>query len=799
MYLRLERLERRVLCAADPRTPILAAAQAAGAPAGAADLTIEPLLPTPINGATADKPQSKLWKHGGTWWGVFPDRSGTYVWRLDDTSWTPVLKLSDANSYRADVKAVGDVTHILLFQPAGSKLASVEYVPANLGSYRLWAERPALVDLALAAGVETATIDSDCTGRLWLASDGGSEIEVRYSDAPYSQWDGPIRLANSVTDDDIAAVTALADCSVGVMWSNQNTRRFGFRVHAAGNPPTSWSDDEVPAGASAVADGSGMADDHIHLAFAANGTLYAAVKTGYESSGLPLIGLLVRHADGSWDPLHRVDTRGTRPIVLVDDAAGQVLVVYTAANQGGAIVVRESAASPIAFGDRVSLLNGVGLNNVSGTKQPLAGEAVLIAGGSGTLRGARLRIAPPASNRAPIVSAGPDRTVDLESEAVLDGTVQDDGRPAPPGAVQSLWSVLDGPGTVRFGDATSASTTAQFSAPGVYRLRLSADDSSLTASDDVVVTVLAATSTTVSFQDGVAPTANYSGTRDASILSQVPTVNLGASNRLNVDGAPDMATLIRWDTTAIPAGSRVQAATITVHVTGRTADTYELYALKRDWSELQVTWKRPASGGSWQLAGAQGAADRDTTVLGTVTSPTTGVVTITLNEQGLAALQRWVDEPASNFGIILQDYPAAHDRIHFNSRDTRTQANRPKLTVQYVAGPVSPGGGAGSRQVESQPAAESDSRLAFGTRQVRSDRSSGPPPALRVGVAAATRGLPAVYPPLIGRGQHRADDAVEVVAVPPGQVRIEIDDVAGPDQYGLFWVSAGFDQVDMDE
>ena len=41
-----------------------------------------------------------------------------------------------------------------------------------------------------------------------------------------------------------------------------------------------------------------MADDHIHLAVASNGTLYAAVKTSYDSSGYPKIALLVRRRVG---------------------------------------------------------------------------------------------------------------------------------------------------------------------------------------------------------------------------------------------------------------------------------------------------------------------------------------------------------------------------------------------------------------------------------------------------------------------------------------------------------------------
>lgn len=94
-----------------------------------------------------------------------------------------------------------------------------------------------------------------------------------------------------------------------------------------------------------------------------------------------------------------------------------------------------------------------------------------------------------APNRAPLVNAGADQTVTLPASATLAGTVSDDGLPNPPGAVTVIWSVIDGPGTVSFANPNSVSTTASFSAAGVYVLRLTASDGVLGSSDDVIVTV----------------------------------------------------------------------------------------------------------------------------------------------------------------------------------------------------------------------------------------------------------------------------------------------------------------------
>jgi hypothetical protein len=92
-------------------------------------------------------------------------------------------------------------------------------------------------------------------------------------------------------------------------------------------------------------------------------------------------------------------------------------------------------------------------------------------------------------NQAPVVNAGPDHTITLPSTANLNGAVSDDGLPTPPGAVTINWTAVSGPGTVTFADPNAATTTATFSAAGVYVLRLTANDSALYTSDDITVTV----------------------------------------------------------------------------------------------------------------------------------------------------------------------------------------------------------------------------------------------------------------------------------------------------------------------
>jgi uncharacterized repeat protein (TIGR01451 family) len=153
----------------------------------------------------------------------------------------------------------------------------------------------------------------------------------------------------------------------------------------------------------------------------------------------------------------------TADVFLCDDIA----YVVTVTNTGDLPLVDVVVQDPI-----------IGLN-----------ETVdLDVGESRTFTGIYHTCAPPV-NQAPAVYAGADQTITLPANAVLDGTVTDDGLPSPP-ALTTLWTMVSGPGTVTFANASAVDTTATFSAPGTYVLRLAANDGALSASDDVTITVL---------------------------------------------------------------------------------------------------------------------------------------------------------------------------------------------------------------------------------------------------------------------------------------------------------------------
>jgi hypothetical protein len=87
----------------------------------------------------------------------------------------------------------------------------------------------------------------------------------------------------------------------------------------------------------------------------------------------------------------------------------------------------------------------------------------------------------------PMLKAGIDRVVVLGGKTFLNGTVKSLQSDASDATVS--WSKESGPGDVNFENASSPTTTARFSSPGQYVLKLSAKEGDLSSSSTLNVTV----------------------------------------------------------------------------------------------------------------------------------------------------------------------------------------------------------------------------------------------------------------------------------------------------------------------
>jgi hypothetical protein len=89
-------------------------------------------------------------------------------------------------------------------------------------------------------------------------------------------------------------------------------------------------------------------------------------------------------------------------------------------------------------------------------------------------------------NVAPVANAGPDNSVVVNQQVALAGSATD----ADLDALTYLWTVLSGPGTATFVDATDPLSLVSFDTVGSYELQLEVDDGTDTDTDTMTMTVV---------------------------------------------------------------------------------------------------------------------------------------------------------------------------------------------------------------------------------------------------------------------------------------------------------------------
>lgn len=182
------------------------------------------------------------------------------------------------------------------------------------------------------------------------------------------------------------------------------------------------------------------------------------------------------------------------------------------------------------------------------------------------------------------------------------------------------------------------------------------------------------------FQQGLN---GYAGAKDVTIYSASPTRNLGSASTLGMQGTQRRSSLMAWDLTQIPVTAKIQKVDITFNTMNASVNNFAIYDIKQPWVESQASWNNYATGKTWVSVGAASVSDRGTTSLGVFSSRALGTYTLTLNTAGLALVQNWVKNPATNRGIIFDDNLAA-DLATVSSKEDANVNNRPKLSVTYT-------------------------------------------------------------------------------------------------------------------
>jgi hypothetical protein len=369
------------------------------------------------SGTTEDKPQSKLWYHDGSWWGILPydnpsdpqnaQKKGLNFYRLENgvfvrQSFAAAL-VGTSNGKRADVLWNGTHLFVLVYKKGVTTQILRKYQYDALTtptSYKLADGFPANgVTLTFVSGSETATIAQDSTpeGKLWIAYMAGTtttgfKIRVIWStNLEHTAWSMEHVLHEGVDKDDLAAVAAFGappDARVGVLWSNQvSPTNFGFKFHADGDPETTWSLVEtLPPGPPNQND---VADDHIHLIVTPLQDVIAVTKSNTQSR---IHVRVLSKVDDQWSwstPVlvsSLVSGNATRPVVLYEQTNDEVYVFYTylgnPTSQIDKIVYKKAPLSNLAslsIAPAITVMStSVNLNDVTSTKDEVDTNSSLV-------------------------------------------------------------------------------------------------------------------------------------------------------------------------------------------------------------------------------------------------------------------------------------------------------------------------------------------------------------------------------------------------------------------------------------
>lgn len=359
---------------------------------------------TSVTAPTGDKPQSKLWHADGSWWGVLWSTSvkkftihkfnlateATDAWTSTGVAVDTRRKSQSDVLWDAGQRKLYVMTHLKDIDTTtadrGIKVLRFGYAS---GTYSL-----EMTKTVVNGAVESAVLDKDSTGRLWVtyaapADKGTRSVKVLHSTTNDATWTEPFTLpvdssATTTDDDDISTVVAYGDADgrkIGVLWSNARTSKLYFASHVDGAPADQWT-------LTTLCSAALCPDDHLNIKSIdsdTSGNLYAVVKTSLNDSSSakaddPLMVVYRLNPTGSWSSTTAwtVADDVTRAIVVLDSENRNAhLFAAGPCCSGGTIYTKTSSFDDLRFPTGLGtpymrsekLANGENINNPTSTKQ----------------------------------------------------------------------------------------------------------------------------------------------------------------------------------------------------------------------------------------------------------------------------------------------------------------------------------------------------------------------------------------------------------------------------------------------
>jgi len=192
----------------------------------------------------------------------------------------------------------------------------------------------------------------------------------------------------------------------------------------------------------------------------------------------------------------------------------------------------------------------------------------------------------------------------------------------------------------------------------------------------------------ITFQDGLSPTASYVGIVDTYIDSANATAKNYANNLYYVgyiaSTSDSNREIIRADLTQlIPSNAAVVKAYLTLTAaagSGATAPVMKAYGINQQWIQQFATWNL-TGGEAWIPAGG----GYDPAPVSDAVSFQNGnaAITFTLDNN---MVQSWLADPATNYGVIIidQNENVLDGLEYFYTSQATVDYYRPKFTVYYT-------------------------------------------------------------------------------------------------------------------
>jgi len=343
--------------------------------------------PSSVTAPTADKPQSKVWHHGGAWWGLLISAAkgvpSIHQLRSDHTWRDTGVAVDTRPTSTSDALSTSGKLYVASGAGGGAYFSRYTYD----SSHHTYIADPGFPVRLVAKGTESVSIARDGTGKIWATFTQAGAVWVTHTTTSDATWKAPARVPNAdttVSSDDISGIVAFSH-AIGIMWSDQQSSAFRFAIHADGASDSSWRV-ETPLS------GESIADDHMNLKSIGNdaqGRVFAVVKTSYDDAGKPstspLIIVVARSSSGAWKSATAatIADRATRPQIALDGQHGTIYVLMTAPVTGGTIYYKSAALSSLSFptgrGAVFMSWSGAVLNNVSTTKDPVDSSTGIVA------------------------------------------------------------------------------------------------------------------------------------------------------------------------------------------------------------------------------------------------------------------------------------------------------------------------------------------------------------------------------------------------------------------------------------